>query len=170
MPLLLHACIALVVLLGPQGGYTSGSTIVHQDGKYYRITLATPSLAFATDPGTGRSGESENHARARRRFEELLTELKGGIERNVETLRTELEKTPKIVAYDSAQPLVSEYELEQSPQPEATGPCRMSFAIHYPGMGSIELSFASPPPSRIVVQKIQARVSELFSPERMAPP
>lgn len=150
----LTLCAAAAALLLPRGGATSGSTQVHDTGRYYFIELATPSMIFR-DP----ADEQEFHRSARAELEAKLAAQKKNIERNVATLRRE----HKLIVYQGDLPLLSEQALDG-----AKGACRMSFPLSFPDLGSLELTFAAPP-SKKTWEAVAARVTQLFTREEMKP-
>jgi hypothetical protein len=130
----------------------SGSTQVSQTGRYYRVTLMTPSIHFAANPETGESGERAYHDAAHAEFDDHLQRMKPALERQAERARDEL----KLVPYDEALPARNEYELEPK---GSSGPCRMAFWV---GGMNVEVVLADAP-SRQQHPVIEKRIRELFS-------
>lgn len=127
----------------------SGFTRVTHRGEFFELALTTPNMNFAANPMTGESPEADYHARAKGRFERILSQKAAFIHQQMTTLQDEFTQRVRFHPFDPALP---------RPREGARGPCQLGFMV---GSLSVNVAFASAPASTVPAE-MEQRLRALF--------
>lgn len=127
----------------------SGYTRATHRGESFELVLTTPNMNFATDPLTGQSPEADYHARAKERFERILSEKAAFIDGQMATFRNEFAGRARFHPFDPALPRHTEGKR---------GPCWVAFMVRDL---SIHVALASAP-ARDLHEEMAQRLRALF--------